>query len=130
MNEQKEAALVLAHQDSQVETGPASQAGPHLHHKDTTPAPSEARVHISDFLSRGETNAIPLRHLLHLPARTIRSMIRQERLHGVPILESSKADGGYYLPGNDHERARCVQSLRQRAAEIVKVADAIEGAGI
>ena len=119
--------------DRQVETGPASQVGPHLHQQSTTPPPLPQAVKISDFLSTGEQNAIPLRHLrdlLHLPARTIRSMIRQERLHGVPILESSKADGGYYLPGNDHERARCVQSLRQRAAEIVKVADAIEEAGI
>ena len=119
--------------DSRVETGPASQAVPHLHHKDTTPAPSGARVHIADFLSRGETHAIPLRHLrdlLHLPARKIRLMIRAERMNGTPILESSKADGGYYLPGNDHERARCVQRLRRRAAEIVKVADAIEEADI
>lgn len=88
---------------------------------------------IADFLSRGETNALPLRHLrdlLHLPARTIRLIIRAERMSGTPILESSKADGGYYLPGNDHERARCVQRLRRRAAEIVKVANAIEEADI
>ena len=109
------------------------QAGPHLHRQNTTPAPLGQAVKIADFLSRGEAHAAPLRHLrelLHLPARTIRLMIRAERMSGTPILESSKATGGYYLPGNDHERARCVQSLRQRAAEIVKVADAIEGAGI
>lgn len=57
-------------------------------------------------------------------------MIRQERLHGVPILESSSATGGYFLPGSDFERARCVQRLRRRAAEIVKVADAIAAADI
>ena len=108
MQDNKNAAPVLQHQDGQVETGPASQAGPHLHHKDTTPAPLGQAVKISDFLSTGEQNAIPLRHLwdlLHLPARTIRSMIRAERMSGTPILESSKATGGYYLPGNDHERA-------------------------
>ena len=119
--------------DSRVETGPASQAVPHLHQQSTTPAPLGQAVKIADFLSRGETNALPLRHLrdlLHLPARKIRLMIRAERMSGTPILESSKADGGYYLPGNAHERARCVQRLRRRAAEIVKVADAIEGAGI
>lgn len=129
----RETAPALQRQDGQVETEPASQAVPHLHHKDTTPTPQGQAVKVADFLSRGETNALPLRHLrdlLHLPARTIRLMIRAERMNGTPILESSKADGGYYLPGNDHERARCVQSLRQRAAEIVKVADAIEGAGI
>ena len=57
-------------------------------------------------------------------------MIRAERLSGTPILESSKPAGGYYLPGNAHERARCVQRLRRRTAEIIKVADAIEGADI
>ena len=88
---------------------------------------------IADFLSRGETHAVPLRHLrdlLHLPARTIRSMIRAERMSGTPILESSKADGGYYLPGSDHERARCVRRLRHRAAQIVAVANAIEKAEV
>lgn len=98
-------------------------------HKSTTPAPLGQAVKIADFLSKGEAHAIPLRHLrdlLHLPARTVRLMIRQERLSGVPILESSRATGGYFLPDSDHERARCVQSMRRRAAEIARVADAIE----
>lgn len=128
----KKAASVLQYQGGQVETGPASQAGPYLHQQSTTPAPTGARVHIADFLSKGEAHAIPLRHLrdlLHLPARTVRLMIRAERMGGTPILESSKADGGYYLPDSDHERERCVQRLRRRAAEIVAVADAIERAG-
>lgn len=100
--------------------------------KFTTPAPTGARVHIADFLSKGEAHAIPLRHLrelLHLPARTVRLMIRAERMGGTPILESSRATGGYYLPDSDHERERCVQRLRHRAAQIVAVADAIERAG-
>lgn len=98
-------------------------------HKSTTPAPLGQAVKIADFLSKGEAHAIPLRHLrelLHLPARTVRLMIRRERLSGVPILESSRATGGYFLPDSDHERARCVQSMRRRAAEIARVADAIE----
>lgn len=129
----KKAAPVLQHQDGQVETGPASQAGPHLHQQSTTPPPPPQAVKVADFLLPGQQNAVPLKHLndlLHLDGRKIRLMIQRERLTGTPILESSKADGGYYLPGNDHERARCVQRLRRRAAEIVKVADAIEGAGI
>lgn len=128
----KKAAPVLEHQDGKVETEPASQAGPHLHQQFITDASSRQAVHIADFLLHGEERAIPMRHLrelLHLPNRTIRLMIRQERLGGVPILESSRATGGYYLPGNDHERARCVRSMRKRAAEIVAVADAIERAG-
>lgn len=132
MQDNKKAAPVLQHQDGQMETGPASQAGPYLHQQSTTPTPAGQAVKVADFLSKGEAHAIPLRHLrelLHLPARTIRLMIRAERLAGTPILESSKATGGYYLPGNDHERARCVRSMRRRAAEIVRAADAIEGAG-
>ena len=100
-------------------------------HKSTTPAPLGQAVKIADFLSNGEAHAIPLRHLrelLHLPARTVRLMIRAERMGGTPILESSKADGGYFLPDSDHERKRCVQRLRHRAREILRTARAIEGA--
>lgn len=127
MNEQKETAPVLQHQDGKVETGPASQTAPHLHQQSTTPAPPGQAVKIADFLSPGQQNAVPLKHLkelLDLDGRTIRLMIRSERLHGTPIL--ADCVGGYYLPGNDLERARCVQSMRRRAAEVVKAADAIE----
>lgn len=126
----KKAAPVLEHQDGKVETEPASQAGPHLHQQSTTSPPPGQRV--SDHLLPGQQNAVPLKRLkelLDLDGRTIRLMIRSERLQGTPILESSAATGGYYLPGNDHERDRCVQRLRNRAAEIVRVADAIEGGG-
>lgn len=95
----------------------------------TTIAPSRQAVKIADFLSPGQQNAVPLKHLkelLDLDGRTIRLMIRSERLHGTPIL--ADCVGGYYLPGNDLERARCVRSMRRRAAEIVRAADAIEGA--
>ena len=129
---EKKAAPVLQHQDGQVETGPTFQSGPHLHQQFTTTPPSGQAVKVASFLLPGQQNAVPLKHLknlLHLDERKVRLMIRAERLSGTPILESSKATGGYYLPGNDHERARCVQRLRRRAAEIVKVADAIEEAG-
>lgn len=125
----RKAAPVLQYQDGQVETRPVSQTAPHLRQQSTTPAPTDSRAHIADFLLPGQQNAVPLKHLkdlLHLDGRTIRLMIRQERLSGVPILESSRATGGYFLPDSDHERARCVQRLRRRAAEIVKVADALE----
>ena len=101
-------------------------------HKSTTPTPPGQAVKIADFLSRGEAHAVPLRHLrelLHLLERTVRLMIRQERLHGTPILESNKQTGGYFLPDSDHERDLCAKRLRHRAAEIVRVADAIEGGG-
>lgn len=129
MQDNKKAAPVLQHQDGKVETGPVSQTAPHLHHHDTTSPPLGQRV--SDYLLPGQQNAIPLRHLkdlLHLDGRKVRLMIRAERLSGTPILADNQT--GYYLPGNDHERARCVRSMRRRAAEIVRAADAIEGAGI
>lgn len=132
MQDNKNAAPVLQYQDGKAETGPDFHTGPHLHQQSTTPTPPGQAVKIADFLSKGEAHAIPLRHLrelLHLPDRTVRLMIRAERMGGTPILESSKADGGYYLPDSDHERERCVQRLRRRAAEIVKVADAIERGG-
>lgn len=131
MQNEKEAAPVLQYQDGQMETGPALQTGPHLHHDFTTAPPPGQAVKIADFLSRGEAHAVPLRHLrelLHLDGRTVRLMIRQERLHGVPILENSRT--GYYLPDNDHERAKCIRRLRKRAAEIGKIADCIEKAEV
>lgn len=123
-----------------VPTGAATSAGTKMeagtgqattstHHDTTSPSPGQR---VSDYLLPGQQNAVPLKRLkelLDLDGRTIRLMIRSERLQGTPILESSAATGGYYLPGNDHERDRCVQRLRNRAAEIVRVADAIEGGG-
>ncbi len=94
-----------------------------------TLAPPGQRV--SDYLLPGQQNAVPLKRLkeiLDLDGRTVRLMIRAERLSGVPILADNRT--GYYLPGDDRERARCVRSMRRRAAEIVRVADAIEGADI
>lgn len=130
MQDDKKAAPVLQHQDGQVETGPALRATPHLHQQFTTAPPSRQAVKIADFLSPGQQNAVPLKHLkdlFHLDGRKVRLMIRAERLAGTPILADNQT--GYFLPGNDHERARCVRSMRRRAAEIVKAADAIERGG-
>lgn len=131
MNEQKEAAPVLQYQDGRVETGPASQAGPYLHQQSTTVLPSGQAVKIADFLSPGQQNAVPLKHLkdlLHLDGRKARLMIRAERLTGVPICEDSRT--GYFLPANDRERDLCAKRLRHRAAEIALVAEAIAAADI
>lgn len=129
MQDNKKAAPVLQHQGGKVETGAASRQATTSNHKSTTPAPVGQAVKIADFLSPGQQNAVPLKHLkdlLHLDGRKVRLMIRAERLAGTPILADNQT--GYYLPGNDHERARCVRSMRRRAAEIVKAADAIEEA--
>lgn len=127
----KKAAPVSQYQDGQVETGAASRrATTSITDFNTAVAPEQA-VKIADFLSPGRKNAVPLKHLkdlLHLDGRKVRLMIRAERLSGTPILADNQT--GYYLPDNDHERARCVQSMRRRAAEIVRAADAIAAADI
>lgn len=85
---------------------------------------------IADFLSHSSENAVGLRDLANLtdqPERVVRQQIQRERLSGVPILSDNTF--GYFLPGNNAEIARCVRSLRHRAEEIIRVADAIEKAG-
>ncbi len=111
------------------EMGQATRQGHTSAFHDTTDSTPGQAVHIADFLSHGADHGVHLSDLVRLtdlPERTVRLMIRAERLQGTPILENSR--DGYFMPSSDHELARCVQRLRQRAAEIVKVADAIEGA--
>ena len=86
---------------------------------------------ISEFLSRGEENAVPLQNLVRitgLDQRRIRRMIRAERLQGTPILSNNLS--GYFLPMNEVERQQCVRSMMHRSAEIQKVARAIAQAEV
>lgn len=85
---------------------------------------------IADLLLYGEENAVTLQHLQKitgLDERKIRRLIHAERLSGVPILANNHS--GYYLPADDAEQERCVSSMRHRAAEIKRAADAIERSG-
>ena len=84
---------------------------------------------ISRLLSHGRENAIPLRHLTamtKLDGRTVRAMITAERLAGVPILSDNST--GYYLPGDDAEKVQFIRSMKHRAQEIERAAEAIEKA--
>ena len=84
---------------------------------------------ISRLLSHGRENAIPLRHLTamtKLDGRTVRAMITAERLAGVPILSDNST--GYYLPGDDAEKMQFIRSMKHRAKEIERAAEAIEKA--
>lgn len=84
---------------------------------------------ISDFLSTGRENSVPLRHLEAVTGRSgrdVRRMISAERLAGVPILSDNQS--GYFLPATVAEAQRCVRSMRHRAREIEKAAAAIESA--
>lgn len=92
-----------------VETGSASRADTTSNHDSTTSIP-RAQAKIADLLLPGRENAIP----------------RRERREGRPILADNAT--GYYLPATEHERAACVRSMRHRAGEIMKSAQAIEQA--
>ena len=86
---------------------------------------------IADLLLPGRENAIPrreLERLTGLDGRTVRLMIERERREGSPILADNAT--GYYLPATEHERAACVRSMRHRADEIRKTAEAIDRAGV
>lgn len=114
-----------------VENGTASQT-PHASTKnDTTDGAGRQLFRVSDLLLHGQGNALPMRHLKELTgmdSRTIRLMIQQERLSGVPICADNRS--GYYLPESNLERSECVKSMRHRSAEIARTADAIERAEV
>ena len=85
---------------------------------------------IASLLMEGADNGLHLQDLVRLTGedqRTVRKMIHEERRQGIPILSNSK--DGYYLPGNEYERAECVRQMRGRAKEILAAARAIEKAG-
>lgn len=85
---------------------------------------------ISSLLMEGRSNAIHLADLVRLtgwPERDVRKAIQRERQRGSPILSDNKS--GYFLPGNEQERALCVRSLRHRAHEILRAAACIERGG-
>lgn len=88
-------------------------------------------MRIADLLSCGQENAIPRRDLealTGLDGRTIRLMIERERRGGVPICADNT--NGYYLPSSEAEKTACARSMKHRAEEIRKTAEAIERAGV
>ena len=85
---------------------------------------------ITSLLMEGRSNALHLADLVRLtgwPERDVRKAIQRERQRGCPILSDNKS--GYFLPGNEQERALCVRSLRHRAHEILRAAACIERGG-
>ena len=82
---------------------------------------------IASLLMAGAENGLHLKDLsqmLGIDPRIVRQMIHQERRQGIPILSNSK--DGYYLPGNEYEKADCVRQMRGRAREILAAAAGIE----
>lgn len=114
--EQAEMGSILADRNSQTHFTSNSAAG---------------QLKIYELLSPGQENAVPLRHLVKLTQRderSVRLMIAEERLAGIPILADNQT--GYYLPASEEERQRCVRSMKHRAKEIERAAQAIEVADI
>lgn len=110
-----------------VENGTDYQTA-HASTKNHTTSPAERQsFRIADLLHPGAENAIPRRDLMSLTGlsdRELRLKIEAERRQGCPILSDNVH--GYFLPGDSAERDRCVKSLRRRAKEIERTADAIE----
>ena len=85
---------------------------------------------ISSLLMRGQENAIPLRQIVKLTGingRVVRGMISEERLDGTPILSDNAT--GYYPPASEDEKVRFIRSMKHRAKEIERAAEAIEKSG-
>lgn len=82
---------------------------------------------IFQFLLAGAGQGLHLRDLVKMTGRTereVRQMIQAERLRGIPILADNKS--GYYLPSSGEEKAAFVRSMRHRADEIHRAAEAVE----
>lgn len=114
-----------------AETGSASQADTTSNTQYKAGSDHGQAGGIASLLLEGAGNGLHLQDLVRLTGedqRTVRKMIHEERRRGVPILSNSK--DGYYLPGNEYERAECVRQMRGRAREILAAAEAIERAEV
>ena len=118
MNDNKNAHSAAATTEQAAEKDAASKIPQDDYTTDAGP--------ISRLLSHGRENAIPLRHLTamtKLDGRAVRAMIAAERLAGVPILADNST--GYFLPASEDEKAQFIRSMKHRAKEIERAAEAI-----
>ena len=131
MSEQRKTRSSVAAPERAKETGAASRADTTSHNYCTSDQERAQAGCISQFLLAGAERGLHLRDLVRLTGRTereVRQMIQAERLRGIPILADNKS--GYYLPSNDEEKAAFVRSMRHRADEIHKAAEAVEKAEV
>lgn len=78
----------------------------------------------------GPTHAIPKRDLasiIGVDERVLRNMVHHERRAGRIILTDC-ASGGYFRPESTNQTVRFIRSMRHRAAETNRIADAVERA--
>ena len=86
-------------------------------------------VKIYDLLGEGPENGVTLKTLVRITQadeRTVRRLIRAERLQGRLILSDNES--GYFRPSNSAEARRYVRSMNHWAKEIARVAQAAEAA--
>ena len=82
---------------------------------------------IADYLGRDRQSARKGRELcaaLHLDSRTLRQRIELERRNGAAIVADNRS--GYWLTDDPAEAQAFVRSMRRRAHEILKTAQAVE----
>ena len=109
------------------EKGSAMQADTTSHSYSTADQEQKQEGFIAQFLLAGAGQGLHLRDLVKMTGRTereVRQMIQAERLRGIPILADNKS--GYYLPSSGEEKAAFVRSMRHRADEIHRAAEAVE----
>lgn len=96
---------------------------------DCTTTAAGRQTKITDYLGRSRENAITGRELCALTGldhRTIRAQIEQERRSGALIVADNQ--NGYWLTDDPLEAQRFARSMQHRAGEILRTAQAIEGA--
>ena len=76
---------------------------------------------IADLLLYGHIEVIT-----GLSSRSVRKRIAAERLEGTPILSDNVR--GYFLPSCEEEKERFIRSMKHRAREIERAAEAIKKA--
>ena len=127
MNEKRRAPGSAATLTGAPETGTTEQVASLSTTNNSTESRKSREGGIASLLMEGCENGLHLSDLVRLTGwteREVRQMIHQERRHGIPILSNSK--DGYYLPGNEYEKAECVRQMRGRAREILAAAAGIE----
>ena len=83
---------------------------------------------VFSLLMEGRSNALHLADLVRLtgwPERDVRKAIQRERQRGCPILSDNKS--GSFLPQSEAEKVQFVCSMRCRAREILRAANAVAG---
>ena len=127
MSEQRKTRPSVAAPERAKETESASRADTTSHSYSSANQERKQEGYISKFLLAGAGQGLHLRDLVritHLSEREVRQMIQAERLRGIPILSNNQ--DGYFLPGDEAERADFVWSMRHRADEIHRAAEAVE----